>query len=104
MPRLRDRGVWLIVLEAGEAGAKELGEEVMASHGGGAALTALTAGDFDEGVTDVGQQGKGDRQLLKLGGVLPVLEGVEVASGRASAGSFATPRHFGPPLCSPDEY
>ena len=50
----------LIVLEAGETGAEELSEEEVAGHGGGAALTALAAADFDEGVADGGQQGEGD--------------------------------------------
>jgi len=90
---LGDGGVRLIVVEAGETGAEELGEELVAGHGGGAAATALAAVDLDEGVADGGQQGKGDRQLLKLGGVPPVLQSVQVALGGAGAGSFAAPRH-----------
>jgi len=90
---LPHRAIRLIVLEAGEAGAEELGEEEVAGHGGGAALTALAAADLDEGVADVGQQGEGDGKLLKLGGVPPVLEGVEVALGGAGAGSFAATSH-----------
>ena len=86
-------GIRLIVLEAGETGPQELGQKLVAGLGGGALLAAPAAGDLDEGVADVGQQGEGNRELLKLGGVPAVLERVEVAPGGASAGSPASPRH-----------
>ena len=94
-----DGGVRLIVVEAGETGAEELGEELVAGHGGGAAATALAAVDLDEGVADGRQQGKGDSELLKLGGVPPVFEGVEVALGCSGAGSSTAPRHCRSPFC-----
>ena len=105
MAGLGDGGIGLIVLEAGEAGVEELGEEEMAGLGGGAALTALAAGELDEGALDGGQEGEGSREPADLGRVAAVFEGVKVALGGAGAGPFAAPstalragsRHFGPP-------
>jgi len=88
---LRGGAFRLIVLEASETGAEELGEEVVAGLGGGAALAALAAAEPDEGVADGGEQGEGDRKLAELGRVAAMLEGVEVAFGSAGAGSFAAP-------------
>ena len=63
----------MIVLEAGEAGVEEVGEEVMAGLGGGAALAALAAGEPDEGVADGGEEGEGSRKVADLGRVAAML-------------------------------
>ena len=70
---------------------EEVGEEEMAGLGGGAALTALAAGELDEGTLDGGQEGEGNGELAELGRVAAVFEGVEVALGGASAVSAAPP-------------
>jgi hypothetical protein len=89
-------------LASGEAGEGDgrpggVGVEVVEpeADGGGVALeAALTAGlatneagdeVLDRGGVEEGEEG------AELGGVPPVLEGVEVAPGGAGAGSFAAP-------------
>ena len=87
-------------LAAGEPGEGDGGRGVIGvkvlepeAEGGGVALElTVTAGLASDEAGDEETEGGGleeDEEGPKLGGVLPVLEGVEVAPGCAGAGSFA---------------
>jgi hypothetical protein len=89
-------------LASGEAGEGDgrpggFGVEVVEpeADGGGVALeAALTAGLASDEAGDEETEGGGvekEDEGPELGGVLPMLEGVEVAFGGAGAGSFASP-------------
>ena len=81
----------------GDGGRGVIGVEVLepeADCSGVALELAVTAGLASDEAGDEETEGGGveeEDEGPKLGGVLPVLEGVEVAPGGAGAGSFATP-------------
>lgn len=81
----------------GDGGRGVIGAEVLepeADSGGVALELAVTAGLASDEAGDEETEGGGveeEDEGPKLGGVLPVLEGVEVALGCAGAGSFAAP-------------
>ena len=84
-------------LGEGDGGRGGIGIEVLEpeADGGGVALElAVTAGLASDEAGDEVFDGGGveeDEEGAELGGVLPVLEGVEVAFGWAGAGSSAAP-------------
>jgi hypothetical protein len=79
----------------GDGGRGVIGVEVLkpeADSGGVALELAVTAGLASDEAGDEETEGGGleeDEEGPKLGGVLPMLEGVEVALGGAGAGSSA---------------
>ena len=85
----------------GDGGRGVIGVEVLepeADCGGIALELAVTAGLASDEAGDEEAEGGGveeEDEGPKLGGVLPVLEGVEVAPGCAGAGSFAAPSASG---------
>ena len=89
----------------GDGGRGGIGIKVLEpeADGGGIALElAVTAGLASDEAGDEVFDGGGveeDDEGAELGGVLPVLEGVEVAFGWAGAGSSAASRHgYEPPF------
>lgn len=80
-------GNGLIVFQGLEGGAEEVCQEGDGDGAGAGLLAAVAAGEASEGFTGVRDEGEGEGELLYLAGVLPVLEGVEVAFGGACAGA-----------------
>jgi hypothetical protein len=90
----------------GDGGRGSLRVEVVEpeADGGGVAVEVMVAAGLagDEAGEEVAKGGgvEEDKEGPELGGVPPVLEGVEVALGGAGAGSLAASGHeWVPPFC-----
>ncbi len=108
--RIRERGYSTVVFVAGggivegafaEAGG-EVTEELVGVSFGLAAAAALGAGDGGKEVARFGVVSEELEEALLLAGGAAVLEGVEVAFGRAGVGAGAATRHYDPPLLATD--